>query len=62
MDWGLGHYEDLAVQLRPAAEVAVGQLAPRPDEVVLDLGCETGNAAMIAASRGARVIGVDPSP
>lgn len=48
--------------MRPAAEVVVGQLAPRPDEVVLDLGCGTGNAAMIAASRGARVIGVDPSP
>jgi SAM-dependent methyltransferase len=62
VDWGVGHYEDLAVQLRPAAEVVVGQLAPRPDEVVLDLGCGTGNAAMIAASRGARVIGVDPSP
>lgn len=50
------------MQLRPAAEVVVGQLAPRPDEVVLDLGRGTGNAAMIAASRGARVIGVDPSP
>lgn len=50
------------MQLRPAAEVIVGQLAPCPDEVVLDVGCGTGNAAMIAASRGARVTGVDPSP
>jgi SAM-dependent methyltransferase len=62
MDWGVGHYEHLAEVLRPAAEVVVGQLAPRPDEVVLDLGCGTGNAASIAASRGARVTGVDPSP
>ena len=62
MDWGLGHYEHLAAQLRPAAEIVVDHLAPRPEEVVLDLGCGTGNAAMVAAARGARVIGVDPSP
>lgn len=62
VDWGRGHYEHLAVQLRPAAEIVVDHLAPRPDEVVLDLGCGTGNAAMIAARRGARVTGVDPSP
>jgi SAM-dependent methyltransferase len=62
MDWDLGHYEHLAAQLRPAAEIVVDHLAPRPGEVVLDLGCGTGNAAMIAAGRGARVTGVDPSP
>jgi SAM-dependent methyltransferase len=61
MDWGLGQYERLAVQVLPAAEAVVGQLAPRPAEVVLDLGCGTGNAAMIAAGLGARVTGVDPS-
>jgi SAM-dependent methyltransferase len=62
VDWDLGHYEHLAVQLLPAAEVVVGYLAPGPGEVVLDLGCGTGNAAIIAAGRGARVTGVDPSP
>jgi SAM-dependent methyltransferase len=62
MDWGTGHFENLAAQLRPAAEVVIGQLAPRPGETVLDLGCGTGNAALIAARRGARVTGVDPSP
>lgn len=62
MDWGIGHYEHLAVKLRPAAEIIIGHLAPRPGEVVLDLGCGTGNAAMIAAGLGARVTGVDPSP
>jgi SAM-dependent methyltransferase len=62
MDWDLGHYEHLAAQLRPAAEIVVDHLAPRPGEVVLDLGCGTGNAAMIAAGGGARVTGVDPSP
>jgi SAM-dependent methyltransferase len=62
VDWGRGHYERLAGQLRPAAELIVGHLAPRPGEVVIDLGCGTGNAALIAAARGARVTGVDPSP
>jgi SAM-dependent methyltransferase len=62
VDWDLGHYEHLAVQLRPAAEIVVDHLAPRTGEIVLDLGCGTGNAAMIAVGRGARVTGVDPSP
>jgi len=62
VDWNLGHYEHMAPQLRPAAEIVVGHLAPRRGEVVLDLGCGTGNAAMIAAGQGARVTGVDPSP
>jgi SAM-dependent methyltransferase len=62
MDWGLGRYEHLAAAVGPAAETVVDHLGPRPDEVVLDLGCGTGNATMIAAGRGARVIGVDPSP
>ncbi|MEP7024447.1 MAG: class I SAM-dependent methyltransferase [Actinomycetota bacterium] len=62
MDWSLGHYEHLAGRVRPAAEIVVGYLAPRPGEVVLDLGCGTGNAALIAASRGAQVTGVDPAP
>src|ERR1035437_2168850 len=61
MDGGLGQYERLAVQLLPAAEAVVGQLAPRPAEVVLDLGYGTGNVAMIAAGLGARGPGVDPS-
>jgi SAM-dependent methyltransferase len=62
MDWDLGHYEHQAAQIRPAAEMVVDHLAPRPGEVVLDLGCGTGNATLIAAGRGAHVIGVDPSP
>jgi SAM-dependent methyltransferase len=62
MNWDLGHYEHLAPQLRPAAEAAVERLALRRGEVVLDLGCGTGNAALLASGRGATVIGVDPSP
>jgi ubiquinone/menaquinone biosynthesis C-methylase UbiE len=62
MDWGLGSYERTAQQLLPAAEATVAAAAPRAGERVLDLGCGTGNAALLAAARGARVTGVDPSP
>jgi SAM-dependent methyltransferase len=60
-DWGLGRYETTAEQLVPAARVVVDQAAPAPGEHVVDLGCGTGNAALLAAERGARVTGVDPA-
>src|SRR5690242_13172943 len=62
MDFGLGRYEVKAAQLEPAAREAVRQLAPRSGERLLDLGCGTGNAALIAAEQGAAVTGVDPAP
>ncbi len=61
MDWGLGCYERIASQLLPAAEVVVGCAAPAPGEHVVDVGCGTGNAALLAAGRGAQVTGIDPS-
>ena len=62
MDWGAGHYETIADQLLPAAVAVVDDAGVRRDERVLDLGCGTGNAALIAAERGASVTGVDPAP
>ena len=61
-DWGVGRYEDTAARLEPAARVVVEQAAPVPGEHVLDVGCGTGNAALLTAARGARVTGVDPAP
>jgi SAM-dependent methyltransferase len=61
VDWGLGNYERIALQLLPAAEAVVEVADPVPGETVVDVGCGTGNAALLAAERGATVIGVDPS-
>jgi ubiquinone/menaquinone biosynthesis C-methylase UbiE len=60
-DWGLGHYERTAAQLAPASAVVVERAAPQASDRVLDLGCGTGNAALLAAARGATVTGVDPA-
>jgi SAM-dependent methyltransferase len=60
-DWSVGHYETTAEQLIPAAVAVVGAANLSPGERVLDLGCGTGNAALLAADQGARVTGVDPA-
>jgi SAM-dependent methyltransferase len=61
VDWGLGNYERIALQLLPAAETVVETADPVPGETLVDVGCGTGNAALLAAERGATTIGVDPS-
>ena len=61
MDWGVGQYERIAEQLLPASKVAVDILDPAGGETIVDVGCGTGNAALAAAERRARVIGVDPA-
>jgi SAM-dependent methyltransferase len=60
-DWSLGHYEQIAEHVLPAARVAVDRAAPAEGEHVVDVGCGTGNASLLAAARGARVTGVDPA-
>jgi SAM-dependent methyltransferase len=59
VDWSAGSYEKTATELAPVALAVVDRAALRPDEAVVDLACGTGNAALLAASRGARVVGID---
>jgi S-adenosylmethionine-diacylgycerolhomoserine-N-methlytransferase len=40
---------------------AVEALDPRPDELVLDVGCGTGFSLPLLSASGARVVGIEPS-
>src|ERR1700712_1983100 len=61
-DWGVGGYEHFAAILEPAAERIVELARPEFPQTALDVGCGTGNAAVLLAARGARTTGLDPSP
>lgn len=60
-DWGRGRYEPIARDLLPAAEVLVAAAGLQEADRALDLGCGTGNVALLAAQRGAHVVAVDPA-
>jgi SAM-dependent methyltransferase len=61
--WGAGEYPLMAQRLRSAAKRVVERARVAPGERVLDVACGTGNAALLAAARGAReVVGVDLEP
>lgn len=62
VDWGAGRYETTAAELEPVAEAVVERARISAGEDVVDLACGTGNAALLAAACGARVIGVDGAP
>jgi ubiquinone/menaquinone biosynthesis C-methylase UbiE len=60
--WGAGDYPLMAERLEPVARELVELASIRCEDHVLDLGCGTGTAALIAAARGARVVRVDFEP
>ncbi len=59
---GTGKYETAAAELEPVAHTVLDRASVAAGEDVVDLACGTGNAALLAAARGARVIGVDAAP
>jgi ubiquinone/menaquinone biosynthesis C-methylase UbiE len=61
LDWGLGQYEPTGESLLPISEIVVAMSEPLAGKRVVDLGTGTGNAALLAAERGAVVTGVDPA-
>ncbi len=63
--WAAGRYESVAERIATIAGetvVAVERRHPLPGATLVDLACGTGNAALAAAARGARVTGVDLTP
>ncbi|MEU7756819.1 class I SAM-dependent methyltransferase [Micromonospora sp. NPDC049171] len=60
--WAAGDYPAMARLLAPVAEAVVEAAAIRPDDRVVDVATGTGNAAVLAAQRGARTVGVDLEP
>jgi ubiquinone/menaquinone biosynthesis C-methylase UbiE len=57
--WSAGTYERFAARLAPVQDELVDVLGISPGEAVLDLATGTGEIAVRAAKRGARVTGVD---
>jgi ubiquinone/menaquinone biosynthesis C-methylase UbiE len=61
-DWALGNYAVVTDQVTEAAEALVERAGVDTGMEVLDVATGTGNAALPAAGRGARVTGLDPVP
>lgn len=61
IDWSDGDYGRFAPALTPAARKVVAFAGARPGMRVIDVGCGTGNAALLAAAAGASVRAVDPA-
>lgn len=60
--WSLGSYADIAPNFLPMAAHLVEAADVSTTDRVLDVGCGTGNVAITAARRGARVTGLDIVP
>lgn len=61
-DSAAGDYERISLHLGDAIDHAVGRLAPRAGERILDIGTGTGLAARRIASLGAQATGIDLGP
>ncbi len=60
--WGNGPYERITNTIRDIHELVVERVDPKPGEKVLDAATGTGAVAILAAKRGADVVGQDLAP
>jgi SAM-dependent methyltransferase len=60
--WALGDYAVIAERITAAADLLVERAGVEPGMEVLDVATGTGNAALPAVRRGARVTGLDLVP
>ena len=60
--WSLGDYRELARQFEPTAVALVEACGIGPGMEVLEVAAGTGNLAVAAARRGARVVATDLTP
>jgi SAM-dependent methyltransferase len=60
--WSAGDYRRIARSYAPGAAEFIARLDLRPEDIVLDVACGTGNLAIPAALAGARVSGIDIAP
>jgi ubiquinone/menaquinone biosynthesis C-methylase UbiE len=60
--WSLGDYRELARQFEPTAIALVEACEVGPGMEVLEVAAGTGNLAVAAARRGARVVATDLTP
>jgi SAM-dependent methyltransferase len=60
--WGNGTYERVTDTIRDLQAIVVERADPKPGERVLDAATGTGASAILAAQRGADVVGMDLAP
>lgn len=60
--WALGDFPSLAHMIRPASQTIMNAADIAAGDEVLDVACGTGNLAIPAAERGAKVTGIDITP
>jgi SAM-dependent methyltransferase len=60
--WGAGEYALMARAPEPASARALDAVNVSAGERVIDVATGTGNAALLAAARGAQVLGIDTEP
>jgi SAM-dependent methyltransferase len=60
--WSAGDYPDIARLIEAAAELLVEKAGVQAGQDVLDVATGSGNVALVAAQRGAKVTGLDITP